>query len=135
LAGSRTPAKLAAPTKRVQLAVPRHPPHPSIKKKDRAQISAEQQRRLDRFKNAVALKLAFDGPDGGQHDEQGPPIPSDQVEQPKLWVHLRARGKSPAGAGQRLRTCKGERSRHERRVPRRIRPHRPPAVVGTLTQL
>jgi hypothetical protein len=47
----------------------RHPPHPSIEKKDRAQISTEEQWRLDRFKRAVALEPAFNGPDGAQHDE------------------------------------------------------------------
>ena len=36
-----------------------HPLHPSIEKKDRAQISAEEQWRLDRFEDAVALEAAF----------------------------------------------------------------------------
>jgi hypothetical protein len=45
------------------------PLHPSIEKKDRAQISAEEQWSLDRFKDAVALELALDGPAGAQYDE------------------------------------------------------------------
>ena len=92
-----------------------HPLHPSIEKEDRAQISAEEQWRLNRFKDAVALKAAFDGPDGAQHDEHCPPVASHEVEQPKFGVHLRARGKDPAEAGQGVH-ARRERSGRAARV-------------------
>jgi hypothetical protein len=77
----------------------RHPLYPSIEKKNRPEISASKQGRLDGFEDAVAFEPTSDGRDGAQHDEKGPPIPSHQIKQPTLWVHLRARGKSPSEAG------------------------------------
>jgi hypothetical protein len=64
--------------------------HPSIEKKDGGQIGAEEQWRLDRFKKAVALELAFDGPNDAQHYEEDPPVLPHQLQQPQLSVHLRA---------------------------------------------
>jgi hypothetical protein len=68
---------------------------PSVEKKDQPAPSYDQQRRFDRFNDAVALKVTFDRPDDAQDDDEDPPVPSHQVEQPKLWVHLRARERAP----------------------------------------
>jgi hypothetical protein len=73
---------------------------PSIEKKDQAAPSDQQHRHRDRFKDAVAFKVRFDRPDDAQDDDEDPPVPSYQVEQPKLWVHLRAVKKSCTRRGQ-----------------------------------
>jgi hypothetical protein len=53
---------------------------PSIKKKDQPAPSYNEQRRFDRFNDAVAFKVAFDRPDDAQGDDEDPPVPSHQVE-------------------------------------------------------
>jgi hypothetical protein len=86
------------------------PKRPSIDKKDQPAPGYDQQRCFDRFDDAVALKVAFDCPDDANDDDENPPVSSYQVEQSKLWVHLRARESAPPERGSR-----GYRERQKRR--------------------
>jgi hypothetical protein len=72
---------------------------PSIKKKDQPAPSNNEQGGFDRFNDAVAFKVAFDRPDDADGDDEDPPVPPHQVEQPELWVHLRARQRAPPVRG------------------------------------
>jgi hypothetical protein len=75
------------------------PNDPSIQKKDQAAPHGEQQRHRDRFADAVALEVAFDGPDDTQHNDEDPPVPTHKVEQPEFRVHIAGREKAPREAG------------------------------------
>jgi hypothetical protein len=77
------------------------PKRPSIDKKDQPAPDYDQQRRFDRFNDTIAFKVAFDRPDDAQDDNEDPPVPSHQVEQSELWVHLRARESAPPKRGSR----------------------------------
>jgi hypothetical protein len=77
------------------------PKRPSIDKKDQSAPGYDQQRRFDRFNDAVAFKAAFDRPDDADDDDEDPPVPSYQVEQSELWVHLRALESAPPERGSR----------------------------------
>jgi hypothetical protein len=50
------------------------PKSPSIDKKDQPAPGYDQQRRFDRFNDAVAFKVAFDRPDDAQDDDENPPF-------------------------------------------------------------
>ena len=118
--GSRTPAKLAAVTGRVQPAF-HHPMHPSIEKKDGAEPRADHDRHCDRLEHIITLQPAFDRPNDAQQNAELPPVLVKQaILQLQLVVHGSVR-KSPAEAGPKLDVPE-QGSGRARRVPRRIRP-------------